>query len=200
MTKPHSGYIGSTSSGFEWTVDPHWDDLQATESQGTGGASLTYGAFRDSPFKIYALTGGGGADDEFHFRFQLPHAADPTAEVRFHLHTVALTDPAAAQVAVIDGQYAWCLANQEIPATAGWTTFQKLLPVAVGDVNKHKIHAVFSSTPPAGSHESAILLVYLKRTNGAGADTYTGDLGILSVDTHVQKIRLGSIAELPTGV
>src|SRR3990172_3946306 len=172
MSRPHTAYIGGTSSGFEWTVEPHWDDLLGSESQGAGGASLAYAAFRDTPFRLFSFA--NAQNDELHMRYQLAHGWDPETEVRFHVHTVPLSDPPAARAVRFEGQYAWSIAGEEIPADAGWTEFALNFALEPGDLNKQKVAALFTATPPASAHESAILLVYLRRVGGDALDTYTG--------------------------
>jgi len=196
MAKPHNAYIGNLSPGYEWSVEPHWDDQQGSESQGSGGAALTYATYRDTPFKLFSFR--ASQSDELHLRFQMPHGWDPTTEVHFHIHTIPLTDPAAAQSARIEGQYFWIThSGVEIPANAGWTTFALDFAIDPGDVNMQKVAPVFHSQPPTDAQESSILLVYVKRSGLDVADTYTGNLAILSLDCHIQRVKIGTLAELP---
>lgn len=190
----HSAYAGDVSPGFEWSVEPHWDDLPGSESQGAAGAALTYAAFRDTPFKLFAFR--DAQSDELHLRFQMPHSWAPDTAVKFHIHFVPLTDPAAAQVAHFEGQYVWVILSEEIPADAGWTTFSLDFGVEAGDVNRQKVAAFFEATPPDNATESAILLVYVKRVGGDAADTYAGNLAVLSLDVHMQRVKLGTLDEL----
>lgn len=193
-TKPNA-YAGNPSN--EWAVLPHWDDLAGNESQGTGGATLTYAAFRDTPFKLFAFR--NAQNDELHLRFQMPHGWDPETSVKFHIHTVALTDPAAEQAVRFEGQYAWVeTGGAEVPANAAWTTFAVDFAVSPGDVNLHRVAGLFEATPPDGAQESAILLVYVKRAGGAAEDTYTGNLAVLSLDVHLQRVKIGTLDEHAT--
>jgi hypothetical protein len=70
------------------------------------------------------------------------------------------------------------------------------LTVNPGDGNKHLATYIATVAPPANAEESAILLVYLKREGSDAADTYSGNLAVLSVDTHYQKSKLGTEEEL----
>ncbi len=195
MSRPHTAYIGNVSPGFEWTVEPHWDDLIGTESQGSAGAALTYAAFRDTPLKLFSFR--NSQNDELHLRFQLLHAWDPETSVKFHVHTVPLTDPSGAEVVRFEGQYVWSLAGDEIPANSGWTAFTKDFELSPGDVNVQRVVGLFTATPPADAHESAILLIYVKRAGSDSADTYGGNLAILSLDVHFQRVKIGTLLEHP---
>jgi hypothetical protein len=174
-------------------INTGWEDLQGDVSQGTGGATLTYAAFRDTPFKILSFR--NAANDELHMRYQMAHAWDPTTSVKPHVHLVPLTDPAAPQVVRFTGYYAWAQHAAEVPALAGWTAFTVDHTVQVGDVNDEDIVTLATVAPAAGAAASDILLVYLKRAGQDAADTYAGDVGVLSVDVHYQRVKAGTSTE-----
>jgi len=191
-----NAYAGPTSGGYEWKTEVHWDDLLGNEAQGTGGGALTLAAFRDTPFKMAAFR-GSPQNDELHMRYQLPHRWHPGTEVNFHFHCVPLTDPAAIQVAYFTGQYVWAPYATEIPANVGWTQFTHSLLIYPGEGNTHQITSLFRDTPADSVLESSVLLIYVKRAASNIADTYAGDLAILSIDLHCRQDKLGTINEFP---
>jgi hypothetical protein len=119
-----------------------------------------------------------------------------------------MADPATPQNVYMIGQYAWLdvqMGNQ-LPANAGWTTFNVTTAINPGDVFKEKIISLPAIIPPVGALESALLLLYVQRNGLNVLDTYTtaksggtaaANLGLLSFDCHVQIEKVGSIQEFP---
>lgn len=175
------------------TTEGAWNDLQGSVSEGAAGAALTFAAFRDTPFKFASFR--DAQSDELHMTFQMNHTWKPGTPVRPHVHVIPLA--AATGVVRFTGYYAWALFGQEAPALSGWTAFTVDHSILAAEVNKLDIIGLAEITPPADAVESDCLLVYLKRDGGAGADTYAGNLAVVSVDCHYQGTKLGSDAEFP---
>ena len=198
---PVGSFVGNDSVGVE---EGPWDDIQGRITLGDAVANPTYEAFRDTPWKTYFLRHDQA--DEMHFALQMSHAWDPTTEVRFHVHVIPMADPATAQTIAFVGQYAWASFDYATPADTGWTDFSGTHVVSPGDAFKEAFVSCFNATAPAGAqHESAILLIYLKRDSG-GADTYTtgktggtaaANVAVLSADAHYQKNKDGTSTEIP---
>lgn len=189
----HNAYAGNASSGYEWKTEPHWRDLQGSVAEGSGGAALTFAAFRDTPFKLASFR--NAQNDELHMVYQMPHAWVPGTEIHPHIHVVPLTDPAAEQVVRFDGYYVFVAHGSEVPALASWTVLRADLTLQVGAVNKPRIVPLAVVTPPASSVESDMLLLYVKRSGSDAVDTYTGNLAVLSVDAHLQVQKMGTLTE-----
>lgn len=185
------GLFGKTTTPVEALA---WDDQQGSVAEGSGGAALTFAAFRDTPFKLAAFR--NNQSDELHMSYQFPHQWKPTTSVRPHVHYVPLTNPASPEVVRFSGVYRWCLYGEEIPAVASWTAWSSDLTVSPGDGNKHLAFYIATVAPPANAAESGILLIYFKREGSHAADTYSGNLAVLSVDCHYQKAKLGTEQEL----
>ena len=188
-----NGYAGAMTAGGEWTVQAHWDDLQGSVSEGTGGAALTYAAFRDTPFKFASFR--DAQNDELHMAYQMPHGWDPDSGVRPHVHIIPLS--AATGVVRFTGQYLWARHSVEVAANATWTPFTVDYSIAAADVNKLKVVSLAQIAAPTGAIESDVLLVYLKRAGSDGADTYAGNIAVVSVDCHIQRVKFGTIEEFP---
>lgn len=201
---PHYA-IGDNRGGMSRDLTG-WDDLQGDVAQGTGVAALTLNVFRDTPAQLYCLR--HDQDDALTFRFQFPHAWVPGTKVRPHLHVLPLADPVAAQNIRFNGQYAWVSGTLVLPANATWTQFVIDVTVNPGDVYHEKFAIVGDITPPAGATESSILVLYVRRNGTNLADTYTtakdhataqANVGLLSVDVHYQKSKLGTQTDTPEG-
>lgn len=198
---PVGSFVGNDSVGL---YQGPWDDIQGRITLGDAVANPTYEAYRDTPWKTYFLRHDQA--DEMHFALQMTHAWDPTTAVKFHVHVIPMVNPTTPQVIALTGQYSWASFGVETPADADWTDFVGTLTVGTSDAFTEGFVACFTATPPAGVHESAILLVYLKRDAG-GADTYTtskvggtaaANVAILSADAHYQKNKDGTSVEIPT--
>ena len=179
-----------------------WEDIQGRITLGDAVANPTYEAYRDTPWKTYFLRHDQA--DELHFALQMSHSWD-RGPVRFHVHVIPMVNPATPQVIALAGRYSWATFGVETPANATWTPFSATQTVGTSDAFKEAFIACFTATPPTGSLESAILLIYLKRDSG-GADTYTtGKAGgtaaanvcVLSADAHYQKNKDGTATEIP---
>lgn len=190
--------IAAAGAGY-WVanVAGRWEDLPMEPSQGSGGAALSYVNWRDTPYKIYTMN--HGANDELHFRFQIPHRWRKGTDVKFHIHESPTTDPASTLNAYFIGQCAWLKDDTAIPANAGWTTITPVaIPIAVGDVYVMRRKAIVTITPPSGAKGSDIVAVYLQRNGANVLDTYLGNLAIWSSDLHIRVSSAGSVAEAPT--
>jgi hypothetical protein len=179
-------FLGTTSAGS-------WNDLQGSVSEGAAGAALTFAAFRDTPFKLASFR--DAQSDELHMTFQMSHGWKPGTPVRPHIHVIPLA--AATGTVRLTGYYAWALYGQETPALVGWTAFTVDHSILAAEVNKLDILALADITPPDSAAESDCLLVYVKRDGGAGADTYAGNLAVVSLDCHYQIEKDGTDAEFP---
>lgn len=186
--------------------DP-WDDQLGDISEGVGGASLTYEAFRDTPFTMFFFR--HDQDDALNLRFQLSHGWDPDTDVRCHIHIVPMADPAAPRTLRFTGYYVWSIHGSVIPELSGWTAFTSDMTISPGEAHKERVANLFVTTPPAGIVESSVLLVHAKRPGSSdAADTYTdskspglaqANVGLLSLDLHYQREKLGTVSFAPTG-
>jgi hypothetical protein len=194
-------FIGNDALGNDGNP---WDDLQGDISQATAATALTYEDYRDTPFKMYFFKNNGV--DALYMRFQMPHAWAANTEVIPHLHVIPMVAPSSSpQNVELTGYYCWCDPNTAAPALLGWTPFTANLSIVTGMEFKPTYVNLFSSTP-TGKVGSAFLLVYVQRDGGSGGDTYTTDksggtvaanLGLVSLDCHIQKNKQGSPTAVP---
>ncbi len=67
-----------------------WDDLQGSITQGVNPAgSLTYEAYRDTPYKMYFWR--HNQSDELNFAFQMSHQWLTSSAVRPHMHVIHMS-------------------------------------------------------------------------------------------------------------
>lgn len=182
-----------------------WDDLQGSIQAGANVGALTTEAYRDTSFRMSFFR--SGQVDNLSFVYQFPHSWQPGTLIRPHLHVVPMVNPAVVQNVLIEGQWAWGSELLALGANATWTTFSALVPIGTTDAFKVKVidlTAGLGIQPPAGIVESDLFLIYVQRTGNNVADTYntgkTGgtalaNLGLLSVDVHIQAQKNGSPVE-----
>jgi len=111
-----------------------------------------------------------------------------------HMHYVLDTAPTAGQTALFDVYYTRCYPWQAIPVLASWTsvlwvtwTFTWTEPQ-----RQYEIKSLVTNVPaPTTEWYWLYLLVRIVRGNG----TYAWEIGVVDVDAHAQKDRLGSINE-----
>lgn len=182
-----------------------WDDQQGDISQGVASSTLTYQAYRDTPFLMYFFR--HDQNDVLNMRYQFSHGWNPQTDVLAHLHLIPMADPVSPEVAYFTGVYAWAGFDLEVPALSSWTAFTASLTINPGDAFKEKFLPLFQATPAANATESDILLIQVQRAGTDPTDTYTtsktggtaaANLGILSADVHYSRNKVGTEAPIPT--
>lgn len=128
---------------------------------------------------------------EVHFTIQMPHAWAQTP-IHLHVHWIAATTAASSKVRW-GLEYTWA----EPGAVFGNTTLVYAdtdIYAATGvTAHAHTITEFADLTPTATQDGfSSILICRLWRDSGNAADTYTGDVGVLYIDAHVEMNKLGS--------
>jgi hypothetical protein len=143
-------------------------------------------------------------------RFQLPHTWRYGTEVVPHMHILPLANPVSPQNVYFDGYYAWTEADDPgnpVPALSGWTRFTQHFTIDPGNIHVQRYVDFGPIAPPAWAKESAILLIYIRRSGTSPADTYTtskvggtatANLGLLYVDVHYRVNKIGSLPEKPS--
>ncbi len=179
-----------------------WDDLQGPIAEGTGGAALTYEVYRDTSWKLAHWRYDQA--DELHLTYQFPHSWVRDSLAHSHIHLIPMVSPATPQVFAVTGQYVWAQHGAVVPASASWTAFSSTLTIGTSDGFTPRVIPLATITPPAGSLESDLLLLFVKRD--LAHDTYntakaTGtsfaNVGLLSIDVHIRKQKLGTDVEYP---
>lgn len=203
---PTTNYTKFDSTGHQvmvGTAKP-WDDLRVEPVARTTGANApTFRQwFDDSGIGDTGSTRGvylyefdnavGGSEKELFFTMQMPHAWDD-GEVHLHVHWIAESTAATSKVRW-GLEYTWAAVHGTFPATQ--TIIYADTPES-GDTGttagKHQITEFAALNPPDGL--STIIIGRLFRDSANGADTYTGDAGLLYIDAHFQLSTLGSTDE-----
>ncbi len=143
----------------EAPFDLRWDDLSAVISEGTGPASLTYEAYRDTGFFMRFFR--HNQNDSIFMTYQLPHGWDPSTAVRPHMHAL----PAAAGSGTVNFNYSysWLGVNSgTLGNGSSWTTGSISLSIETTDQYKQKIVSFGSITPPSGASESICYFLKLR--------------------------------------
>jgi hypothetical protein len=179
------------------TNDYAWDDLQGDIARLAGPGALDFEAYRDTPMKYYHWRYNRA--DELFCVFQMSHKWAKTA-VSPHIHVIPLS-AGAGKFAVV-GQYAWMRVGEALPANAGWTAIELEEDWTAADQYTERIISFPEIPAPPGAQHSHILSIYLKRD--LSRDTYTtnksygtpaANVALVSMDTHYQANRTGTITE-----
>jgi hypothetical protein len=182
-----------------------WDDVPGDISQGTANAALTYEAIRNTPFLAYHFR--NNQLDSLSMRFQMPHSWDSSVAPVPHLHVSPQVAPSSSPQNVrMTGYWVWTDSTTPIPILSSWTPFTCDFSVTTAGAFCTGYENITNVTVPVGLKGSAMLLVYIQRDGGQGADTYTtnksggttsANLALISFDCHVKKIRVGSPTVVP---
>jgi hypothetical protein len=182
-----------------------WDDVPCRAGQAGGISALTLEDYRDTDFKAYFFR--HNQDDILYLEWQMPHSWDPATSVRPHVHIIPMVNPASSEVIRFSGKYAWSQAGVALPADVSWTPFAVSHTVETTDEFKQAVVALATVAPPSNPKESNILLMWVMRAGlSDGADTYktskvlgTGAANVMvaSLDAHYQKVKFGTVAEIP---
>jgi hypothetical protein len=181
-----------------------YDDVQGEIAQAAIAGALTFEVYRDTEYRAYYFR--HDQNDTLHMSFQMPHSWD-RGTVYPHIHIIPMVNPAAAQVVRFTGKYCWSQVGVALPADASWTAFTIDHTVNTTDEFKQTVVGLATITPPTSPKESNVLLIWVRRPGLAdAADTYTtskatgtaaANLMVVSIDTHIQKVKVGTTTAIP---
>jgi len=171
------------------------DDMLGILSTGIAGANQWYVKnINDTLYPIPFLR--NNSNDFACLRIQSPHWRKQAVVLdSIHGHYILDSAPSANQTAVYDIYYTWCYPGQAIPALTGWSSVLGVTKVFTGTEPawSYNIFSFVNNVPaPTTEGYGLFLLVRIVRGNG----TYTGQIGILDIDAHAEKDRMGSINEI----
>jgi hypothetical protein len=116
-----------------------------------------------------------------------------------------MANPASTEVVYLGYKYTWQSIGGLIPSNTSWISGNTSLSIGTTDEFIHKKFNIVSNIQiPASETYSSMLLISIQRLSSNENDTYktnkvggTGkaNLGLLYVDIHYQKDRLGSLLE-----
>lgn len=126
-------------------------------------------------------------------RIQSPHwRKQGVALDSIHLHYVLDQAATAGQTILFTTYWTWVTPGAVIPAIASWNTVPKTMTLGTTGAWHHSIETLVSApAAPAADNYGMYLLVRVVRENG----TYTGEIGVIDIDAHAKKDRLGSNLE-----
>jgi len=139
-----------------------------------------------------------GQNDYFQFKTQIDHRfGRPAALADIHLHYLLSTSPGAGQTINLEIQYTWVPINADVPLIAAWTAVPHVFNFVGGEPALRHSVVVFATNiaaPPNQTYSSLLFFKCLRRSQGVGADSYGGNLGLLYFDAHCLATRNGSFA------
>jgi len=174
----------------------NYDDMLGDiRTAASGAAQWQTAQIGDTGFIINWLQ--DGQNDYAQMTLQMTHRKKlQTSLADFHIHYVLSAAPEEGQTVKIEYAYTWDNIGAAIPAIASWTADTKTLTFTGAELaNTHYILSVLEDVaPPANETVSSIFMIkLLRRSQGAPADTYAGNFGLLNVDCHILCDRVGSL-------
>lgn len=179
---------------FEGSGAPAHDDMLGILSTGiTGANQWNVKNINDTLYPIPFLR--DNSSDFACIRIQSPHWRKQGVVLdSIHIHYVLDSAPGAGETAIFDVYYTWCYPGQAIPALTGWSLAETVTQTFAG-TEPAWYYGLFSfvTNIPAPTTEGYGLYLLCRIVRGNG--TFAGEIGILDIDAHAQKDRLGSINE-----
>lgn len=179
-------------------LQAHDDMLGKLRTAVTGASQTTVAQVRDTGFLLEWFA--GNADDFQQLTIQVPHWRKLGSPLdSLHIHYVLTTAPNAAETVFLDYAYAWISPGQAVPALTGWTANTATLTFTGSEgANFYGVFSIVTNVAaPANEGYGGIIMMKITRNAfGSPSDTYAGDFGILDVDAHSIKDRMGSAFEV----
>ena len=211
---PGPAKFGSSSNYAQFDASGHltlvgtakpWDDLRIepvarTTDSNAPSFSKWYDDVPGTSRGVYLYTFDNATvanQKEVFFTQQMPHSWDG-GPINIHVHWIAATTASSSKVRW-GLEYCWA----DVGTAFGDTTLVYADTDYAGSTGTTaNVHTITSFTPitPSSSQNdiSSILIGRLWRDSAHANDTYTGDAGLLYIDTHFQMSSLGSDNELTT--
>lgn len=193
------GVIISGDSGLRLIgTSTVWDDLRVDGLMTNGGAGepVMTNNFKGVNGMYQRAWQGSSTDDQLFFNVQLPHTWKQNGGgIECHIHTFPWTTPSVSDSVVWEFSYSWANINGTFPDFVTDTTCVHMYGVSQW---QHKIvELVNLNTESVGKTLSSVLACRLRRlANSNTHDTYTGAMGIVSIDFHYEINSLGSDTEI----
>ena len=169
-------------------------DVQASR---VGGTSPSFAKLTDDgagSLGIYANRFNGGANNDIYFGLQLPHAWAQGTVIHPHLHWCPETNIANGETVHWVLEWTWC----NIDGVVGASTVNSTVAYTSSGTTAAKTHILTELDDMVGTGKTVSSLVYgriQRQSQGAGADTFAGNVFLLAFDIHVQKDAHGSLNE-----
>lgn len=190
------GYILDNEGTSSSTT--RYDDMLGDVSTSPTGASQWLTAqIGTTGFFINWLQ--SGQNDFTQQKLQMSHMkALGTALKSLHVHYLLSTSPSAGQTVNLNWAYTWVKMNTAVPAIGSWASNTHTITFTGSEAaNTHYVESIVTNVAaPANETYSSIFFIKITReSQGGGADSYGGNFGLLYLDGHIQKNRLGSVNE-----
>lgn len=170
-----------------------WDDIAISGFElgsGTSAPVFTTGWAGSSLLGANYFQ-GTTANDIAYFNIQIPHKCALNDSVRIHFHWGPTTIPVSGDTAVFSFTYS--LANTSATFPAATTNIIKV-PIFGKAQWSHNVTALLA-LPTGTGGPSRIINCSLERLYNNASDTYTSNVGVLSIDAHAKFDKLGSFLE-----
>lgn len=192
--------------GYNYRTDglsplTYWDDIRVEPEAKTTGANaptfsqwFTNGLGSRGVYFYLFDNAAGGSEKEIFFNKQMPHGWAGT-DIHLHVHWVASSTAASSKVRW-GLEYTLTNPGQDFPNTTIIYADTDIYGATGTTIKKHTITEFSPITPSATQNAmSCILAGRLFRDSANGADSYTGDAGLLYIDAHIEFDAAGSGSE-----
>ena len=140
---------------------------------------------------VFAYNFDKNQEEEVYFEIQLPHGRVPDSELRPHAHWAPIGTDTGNVVIGLE------LVGANVGDVFGNTTISTAPAKAAAGVSKTHQISGFAAIPGEGVLDSCVYLCRVFRDATNAADTFNGDVVILSLDFHCLLRDLGSDEEYP---
>ena len=173
---------------------PRHDDMLGILGTGlTGANQWNVKNINDTLFPLGWLR--NNSSDFATVRIQSPHWRKQNELLdSIHIHYVLDSVPTVGQTALYDVYYTWLIPGQVVPSLSNWSLVSNITQTFTGAELAYQYNVFsFVTNIPAPLTESYGVYLLFKVIRGNG--TYTGEIGVLDIDAHAIKDRMGSLNE-----
>lgn len=172
-----------------------WDDLRVAMDRGQNATAITYLPGASSGPEIWYFRNGQGVE-AMSFVVQMPHSWKEGSTIYPHIHWL----PSTTTTGNVEWnfEYSWANYDATTPQVFPAITTSTVVTNGPFTLGTHLITALTSSNAgisATGKRVSSILICRIWRNSSNAADTYGGDLGLLSLDFHYEINTFGSHLE-----
>lgn len=172
-----------------------WDDLRVAMDRGSNATSITFLPGASSGPEIWYFRNNSGVE-AMSFTVQLPHSWKEGSTIYPHIHwTPSSTGTGNAEW---NFEYTWANYDAASPQAFPAITTSTVVTNGPFTLGTHMITALTSGNAgisATGKRVSSILICRIWRNSANAADTYGGNLGLLSLDFHYEINTFGSHLE-----
>ena len=172
-----------------------WDDLRVSLDKASSAASLDFLPGASSGPEIWYFRNGAGVE-AMSFTVQIPHSWKEGSTIYPHIHWIP-KNTATGNVEW-NFEYTWANYDPATPQIFPATTTSTVVSTGPFTQSTHIITSLTASNvglTATGKTVSSILICRIWRDSSHAADTYSNNVGLISIDFHFEMDTFGSRSE-----